>query len=386
MAPKLVKQKIASNMGAPYAARFYNQIWSYRLGQLTTSNVRAMRDSPISLTLDANNNGKKKDEGKENNAPVRSDLQPHALHTFRGDEHPSIVVAVPKSSEHYRNIIDCQKGSLMVGHTDPQLFHWFKQLGTLPPRSVVSGPMEVITGDLRDEVWESTFTKHPIIHSIAEDMWVKNQSKTSEEETYINQRIKDEDDKRMRRMSSSDWRAKFQDRERNPTPAEDEELPVYVVKPDTFAVIKLTPEVRLWTNFCGEINRVYDPVIPPRDVLARSSARFTRMLNVGRAKLVSSLNINYNLKLTNAFIFEIDCRGMWAMGTQESPMGENGQAREQWTELRIEFGKDQVMKNEQDMEWWIRGLQRLGAPEMAQTNASTDEANMNPEDYDFRHL
>lgn len=386
MAPKLVKQKIVSNLGAPYASRYYHNIWAYRLGQFTTSNVRAMRDSPISIATDGADSKKKDGKEKETGAPVRSDLQPHAIHSFRGEEHPSVVVAIPKSSEHYKNVIDCKRGSLMVGHTDPQLFHWFKQLGTLPPRSVVSGRMEIVTGDLRDEVWEETFTKHPVIHSIAQEMWEKKQSKTADEEAYIEKRIKEEDEKRMRRMSSSDWRNKFKERERNPTAQEDEELPVYVIKPDSFAVVRLFPEVRLWTSFCGEVNRVYEPIIPPRDALARSCHRFMRMLNLGRAKLIASLNMNYNLKLTNAFVFEIDSRGMWAMGTQENVGNSNGQVREEWTELRIEFGKDQVMLSEQDMEWWIRGFTRLGAPEMNQSNTSVEDANMTPEDFDYRHL
>lgn len=378
MAPKLIKQKIPSNVGAPYARRFFNCFWTYRLSQLTTSNMRAMKDSPISVSLEG-------DSKKDDTAPVKSDLQPHALHTFMGDESPSIVLAIPKSSEHFRNLTDCSKGSLMAGHTDPQMFHWFKQLGTLPPRSIASGPMEIISGDLKDEVWEKTFSRHPIIHNLAQEMWEKDESKTEEEKKYIAKRTQEEDEKRMKRMSSSDWRSKHLERERNPTKEEDEEKPIYVIKPETFAVVRVRPDVKLWTNFCGQTNRVYEPTIPPMDPLARASPRFIRMLNLGRAKLISSLNINYNLKLTNAFIFEMDAEGMWAMGTQENFSGKNGEVREEWSELRLEFGKNQRIETEHEMEWWIRGLTRLGDPEVAQNDSSIDDAKSNPDDYDFRH-
>lgn len=382
MAPTIIKQKVPSNIGAIAATRFYNTIWSYRLCQLTTSNVKAMKDAPISMFDDSTNDKKKTDNAMN---PVRSDLQPHALHTFVGDQHPSIVLAVPKSSDHYRNLIDCTKGSLMFGHTDPQLFHWFKQLGTLPPRCIVSGKMEVVTGDLRDDTWNRTFVRHPIIHNLAQEMWEKDQTKTEEEVAHINERVREEDEKRMRRMSSSDWRAKFKERESNPTPKDDEELPVYVIKPDAFALVRVTPEVRLWTNFCGQVTRVYDPIVPAMDPLSRASMRFIQMLNLSRPKLVSSLNINYNLKLTNAFVIQVDEKGLWAMGTQENLSEQNNAVKEQWTELRLEFGKDQVVKSEQEMEWWIRGLSRLGASEMSQTNTATEDAQLGSEN-DFRHI
>lgn len=415
--PTSIKQKVSSNLGAGYATRFGNLFWSYRVCQLTTSNVRSMKESTIAMSYDSNaqfqnrssssssgsgggennnnnnNNSNSNHDDNSNNsaaAPVRSDLQPHAMHTFRGEEFPSVVLAVPKSSEHLKNLLSCQRGSLMVGHTDPQLFHWFKQLGTLPARGIVSGQLDVLTGDLAAEVWETTFTKHPVIHNIAQSMWEADQSKTEAERAHIDRRLQEEDDKRMRRMSSSDWRKKFKERERNPTTVEDEEKPVYVVKADTFAVVRLKPEVRLWTNCAGHVSRVYEPNFPKTpDPLARASPRFLRMLNVARAKLVPSLNMNFNLRLTNAFICDMDSTGLWAMGTQGNTLeGQQSrqEVREEWAELRLEFGKGQVISTEQEMEWWIRGLTKLGAPEMSQTNNTVEDANMNPEDFDYRHI
>jgi hypothetical protein len=387
-----IKTRVKSNLGQPYAKRFYNNIWTYRVGQLTTSNVRRMKESSIAMGLDSgvggsrNVNGSSDDDKSSAELPVKSDLQPHALHKFSGEQDWSIVVAVPKSSDHVRNLLECTKGSLMVGHTDPQLFHWFKELGALPPRSLLSGPMERLTGDLQVEAWETTFGRHPVIHRIAQDMWESDQSKSPEEAVHIAKREQEEDEKRMRRMSSSDWRAKFRDRERNPTRAEDEEAPVYVMKPDTFALFRMKPEVRLWMNIGGQTQRVWEPVVPDADPLCRCSHRFIRMLNLARQKLVPSLNMNFSLKLTNAFVFEIDERGMWAMGTQENVSGKNGVVKEEWMELRLDFGKDQIIKTEQEMEWWVRGLTKLGAPEVSQTNSSVDDAGLNPEDFDYRHI
>ncbi|SCU71484.1 uncharacterized protein TEOVI_000306500 [Trypanosoma equiperdum] len=400
---KTIKTKVKSNLGDILPARFYNMMWTYRLGQLTTSNVRRLKDASIPFDYGGSNNDSdnKSGGGGENNnndganSPVKSDLQPHAVHKFDRDRDDkwSLLIAIPKNSDHFRNIVDCPRGSFMFGHTDPQLFHWFKQLGTLPPRAIVSGRFEVLSGDLLQEAWERTFIRHPVIHSIAQEMWNRKESKTEEEIVTIERREREEDEKRMRRMSSSDWRAKFRERERNPTPEEDEERPVYVIKPDAFAVLRLKPDVQLWMDCTSQTHRVWEPLIAEPDPLCRCSPRFVRMLNLARQKLVPSLNMNYSLKLANAFVFEIDQKGLWAMGTQESldagnadGGGENNTRREEWTELRLEFGNKQVINTEQELEWWVRGLTKLGAPEMSQSNSSIEDAGMNPEDYDYRHI
>nr|CCC49387.1 conserved hypothetical protein [Trypanosoma vivax Y486] len=362
------------------------------VGQLTTSNTRRLRDTGISFDSGGEGRNKETDDDDTADTPVKSDLQPHALHKFSGDDKWSLLVAVPKNSEHFRNAADCPRGSLMLGHTDPQLFHWFKQLGTLPPRAIVSGRLELLTGDLMQEAWEQTFVRHPVIHSIAQDMWNRKESKTEEEVVSIERREREEDEKRMRRMSSSDWRAKFRERERNPTIDEDEERPVYVVKPETFALLRLRPEVQLWMDLSTRTRRVWEPVIAEADPLCRCAPRFIRMLNLARQKLVPSLNMNFSLKLTNAFVFDIDQKGLWAMGTQENLNSSDqsvvgGAPRcEEWTELRLEFGNDQVIRTEQEMEWWVRGLTKLGAPEMSQSNSSVEDAGLNPEDFDYRHI
>ncbi|PWU87489.1 hypothetical protein TcG_06742 [Trypanosoma cruzi] len=388
VAGRTIKRKVQSNRDAPYNTRLFNTLWTYRSGQLTTSNVRRLKETGIPIGYDSNGNSNKYDE--RGDAPVKSDLQPHAMHKFTGDENWSLLIAVPKNSEHFHNILECSRGSLMVGHTEPQLFHWFKQLGTLPPRAILSGPLELLSGDMQHEAWEKTFSRHPVIHSIAQDMWTRKDSKTEEEVVTIERREREEDEKRMRRMSSSDWRAKFRDRERNPTAEEDEERPIYVIKPETFALLRLQPDVKLWMNVVSQTQRVWEPVIPDPDPLCRCAPRFLRMLNLARQKLVPSLNMNFALKLTNAFIFEVDKEGLWAMGTQENLHGScspaDGAVREEWTELRLEFGKGQVIQTEQEMEWWVRGLTKLGAPEMSQSNSQVEDAGMNPEDYDYRHI
>jgi len=341
VAGRALKTKVPSNVGSSHEQRFSNALWTYRLGQLTSSNMTTLKKSGAtsftSLT-DSAGSGKGQASGEaaggssaggSNASPVKSDLQPHALHKFSGESDWSLLVAVPASSVHARNVLDCQKVSFMFGHTDPQLFQWFQQLGTLPPRGMLSGPAEVLSGDLLAEAWESTFSRHPIIHSIAQDMWEKKASKTQDEEVRIEQRIREEDEKRMRRMSSSDWRSKFQDRERNPSAKEDEERPIYVIKPEVFTVLRVKPEMKLWTGMAGDQHRMWEPNFSGADPLCRSSMRFMRMLNLARQKLVPSLNMNFSLKLTNAFIFEIDCNGLWAMGTQENFAGKNGQVREE---------------------------------------------------------
>lgn len=389
---KAYKQKVSSNVGASYAKRYSNHFWTYRKGQLTTSNVKAMKDSSIgntalngsrSNTASANNNDDS-ENGRGADTPVYSDLQPHALHTFANQQFPSLVIAVPKSSPHVQNAVECQRASLMVGHTDPQIFHWFKQLGILPPRSIASGKVELLTGAEKSEVWEKTFTRHPVVHDLAEKMWHDDQTKTTSEVERIEQRIAQEDMARMRRLSSSDWRAKHEERTRNPTPEEDEAAPVYVLKEDTFAVLKLTPEVKLWATMNSQMNRVYEPHFEPIQNLSRAAHRFIKTLNTNRNQLIPSLNINYNLKLTNGFVFELDDAGFYLMGTEENFDKSRAKQKEDWYEFRCDYGKDMVLKHEGDMEWWIRGMNRMGAPETAKLRAD-DTDPLQQADTKFRH-
>lgn len=390
---KAYKQKVASNVGASYAKRFSNHFWTYRKGQLTTSNVKSMRDSSLGATSlggskNSVSNGTGEDDGSNfGETPVHSDLQPHALHTFSNDTHPSIVIAVPKTSPHVQNAKECKRASLMVGHTDPQVFHWFKQLGILPPRSIASGKIDVLEGAEKSEVWEKTFMRHPAVHDLAERLWNEDQTKTAAEVEAIEQRIRDEDMARMKRLSSSDWRSKHEDRTRSPTPAEDEAAPVYVLKEDTFSLLKITPEVKLWATMNSNMNRVYEPHFEPMQNLSRAHFRFLKILNQNRNQLIPSLNINYNLKLTNGFVFEIDDTGMYLMGTEENFEGSKGNGgKESWYEYRCDYGKDGMThKHEGDMEWWIRGLNRMGAPEQG-TIKHDDVDTVEQADTKFRHL
>jgi hypothetical protein len=366
VAPRVIKRKVQPSKGE-HVPRFFHNIWAYRVGQLTTGNLKTMRESSLGSAT----------------TPVHSDLQPHALHTFRGDKAPSLCIAVPKSSLHDKNLPECPKVSFMVGHTDPQIFHWFKQLGTVPPRSIVSGKAEVLTGDLQSEVWEDTFVRHPTIHDMAEKMWEKDESKTEAERESIKRREKEEDEARMVRMSGSDWRKKHKERERNPTQAEEEEKPVYIMKPETFTVVRVKPEVCLYGDYGGNMQRVWEPEIPVIDPLARAQPRFLRVINLSRPKLVSSLNINYNLKLSNVFIYSVDRKGLWAMGTQEL-FDDAGQSRgEQWSEYRFEFGNDMECTTEAELEFWVKGLMRLGTPDAGgRHDGRLDDAD--PRDMQFR--
>jgi hypothetical protein len=367
-AARIIKKKVSPNKGE-HVPRYFHNIWAYRVGQLTTGNMKSMREASL---------------GSSNTTPVHSDLQPHGLHKFRGDANPSLCIAIPKSSAHERNLPECEKVSFMCGHTDPQIFHWFKQLGTIPPRSITSGRAEVLTGDLRSEVWEEMFVRHPSIHDMAEKMWETDESKTEEERVSIKRREREEDEARMIRMSGSDWRKKHKERERNPTQAEDDEKPVYIMKPDTFTVFRIKPAVSLYGDYGNNMLRVWDPEVPLMDPLSRCQGRFLRVVNMSRTKLVSSLNINYNLKLTNVFIYSIDKLGMCGMGTQELFDPSGASRGEQWSEYRFEFGKDMEVTTEAELEYWMKGLMRLGTPDAGGRNdGRLDDAD--PRDMQFKH-
>ena len=362
-----IKLKVASNIGAPWQQRYFHNFWTYRLVQMTTSNVKSMKEAAI---------------GGGKNEMVESDIQPHALHRFVGDKCPSVVVAIPRTSKHYQNILECEKASIMCGHTDPQIFHWFKHLDALPPRSIMQGKATLLTPEETFGIWDDTFVKHPLMHELAKKMWMQDESKTPEEKARVESRLKEEDEKRMRRMTNPDWRKKQKEREQNPTPVDDEERPIYIMKSDSFALVKIRPDTQLWASYLGAMKRVHETEFPPMDNLARAHNRFIRTANFSRGKLMASLNLNYNMKLLNGFVFDIDQRGMWAMGTQENFTGEMGHAKENWTELRIEFGKDQLIQDEAEMEWWFKGLFKMGAAETSTVDAHQED---NSEDLNFRH-
>lgn len=353
------------------AGRFYNNFWTYRVCQLTTSNVAAMKASGIA--------------GKDQPEPVASDIQVHGIHKFRGSDDLSLCVVVDKNSSHAKNLLESRKVSVMAGHTDPQIFHWFKQLGTIPPRSILSGTAEVLSGDLLEEVWETTFVRHPVLHDKAHEQWEKKETKTHAEEKEIEKREQEEDEKRMLRMSNSDWRSKPKDRERNPTAKEDVEQPIYVMKSDQYVTFRLKPDVRVWGDYAGNLTRVWDNTFHEMDPLARAAPRFVKMANTARGKLVASVNLNYNLKLTNLFVYGLDKKGLWAMATQEQsgePLASGAPPRETWNEFRIEFGQDQDVATEAELEWWFKGLMRLGVPETPQYDQQVEG---NRDQADFRH-
>jgi hypothetical protein len=356
------------------AGRFYNNFWTYRVCQLTTSNVAAMKASGIA--------------SKDQPEPVASDIQVHGFHKFRGSDDLSLCVVVDKNSAHAKNLAESKKVSLMAGHTDPQIFHWFKLLGTVPPRSIISGTAEVLSGDLLEDVWENTFVRHPVLHDKAHEQWEKNETKTKAEEDEIVKRQMEEDERRMLRMSNSDWRSKPKERERNPTTKEDIEQPIYVMKSDQYVAFRLKPEVRVWGDYAGNLTRIWEETMPEMDPLARAAPRFIKMANMARGKLIASVNLNYNLKLTNLFVYSIDKKGLWAMATQETmPPPESLSAgapppRETWNEFRIEFGQDQAVETEAELEWWFKGMMRLGVPETPQYDQQVESQK---ESGDWRH-
>eukprot|EP00672_Neobodo_designis_P015291 CAMPEP_0174845150 /NCGR_PEP_ID=MMETSP1114-20130205/11552_1 /TAXON_ID=312471 /ORGANISM="Neobodo designis, Strain CCAP 1951/1" /LENGTH=357 /DNA_ID=CAMNT_0016079397 /DNA_START=30 /DNA_END=1100 /DNA_ORIENTATION=- len=351
-AGRIIKRKVQPNKGE-HVPRFFHNTWAYRVGQLTTGNMKSMREASLDTA---------------GTTPVHSDLQPHLMHTFRGDKHPSLCIAVPKASVHDKNLPDCPKVSFMCGHTDPQIFHWFKQLGTIPPRSIISGRADVLTGDLIEDVWERGFVRHPTIHEMARKLWETDETKTEEEKQTIRRREKEADQERMVRLSGGDWRKKHSARERNPTQDEDDESPIYVMKPEAFTVLRVTPEVMLYGDYGSNMLRVWEKQFQPMDPLARIQARFCRVVNTSRSKLVASLNINYNLKLTNVFIYSIDRYALWGMGTQELFDETGGSRGEQWSEYRFEYGNDMEVVTEAELEFWIKGLMRLGTPDAGGRN------------------
>lgn len=352
------KSRVATNIGAEYVDRFFNLLWAYRLGQVTTGNLKAMKDATV-----GNNKGH----------PVLSDLQPHGLHKFSHETHPSIILAIPADSIHVQNVVECTRASLMVGHTDPQLFHWFKQLGVTPPRSIFSGKAELLSGDLKAEAWETTFVRHPHIHEIARIRWEKDETKTEDEKVQINKRILQEEEKTMRGMQSGDWRRKFKERERNPNREEDEEAPVFIMKPDTFALIRLRPETQIWATYSGEMKHVFEQNVPPIQVVGRSFGRFLRTMNVSRSRLVACLNMSYNMKLSNAFVHSVDDRGFYAMATEEYDP-EVGGPREKWAEYRFGFGMDdKPAKDMAEIEWWMRGFFQSGTAENNQNTQALED-------------
>lgn len=393
------------------ASRYFNQFWTYRVLQLTTSNVAAMRDSGVG--------------GNDQPQPVASDIQVHGVHKFaastlgkatkKSDEGKIIeetsdsgplrdeymvCVVVDKDSAHAKNLMESKKVSLMAGHTDPQIFHWFKQLGTIPPRSIMSGTAELLTGDLLEEVWEQTFVRHPVMHDKAQQQWEQNETKTPSEQLEISRREREDDERRMLRLSNADWRAKPKEKERNPTPAEDIEQPVYVIKPDRYLTFRVRPDVQVWGDYSGNLQRIYAQQqsevlqkvqlstggermrsFADMDPLARAAPRMIKMANLSRGKLVASVNMNYNLKLTNLFVYGLDRHGLWVMGTQENAAAgaEGAPARETWNEFRLEYGQGQTIDVEPELEFFFKGMMRIGVPETQTYDSSQETAE------DFRH-
>eukprot|EP00760_Papus_ankaliazontas_P011547 PhM_4_TR14843/c0_g1_i1/m.63787 len=346
-----------------YAGRFWHNFNVYRVGQITTGNMKQMLTSTI---------------GQSTSSPVVSDIQPFCIHNFKNELESSVVLIVRNASEHNQNITDISKASMMVGHTDPQIFHWFKQLGSIPPRSLISGKAEKLSGHTFDDVWWNTVVRHPVIHDQAKEMWENDEGVGQADREKMKARELERDQKRMARMTGCDWRAKHKERERSPSPEEDEETPLYVMNAEDFSLYRMHPETLYYADSGVAMHRVTTVFPEPRDPLARCAPRFIRMANLNRQKFIASVNFNYALKLSNAFAFDVTKKGMYLMGTPET----EGSGKEEWNEYYLEFGKNMEITTEVDLDWWFRGLMRFGQSETNTTNSDIDEAN--PADYQFR--
>ena len=72
------------------------------------------------------------------------------------------------------------------------------------------------------------------------------------------------------------------------------------------------------------------------------------------------------------------------MATQQvtAPLAEGAPPRESWNAFRIEYGQDQAVETEAELEWWFKGLMRLGVPETSQYDQSMEH---NKDTHEFRH-
>eukprot|EP00759_Apiculatamorpha_spiralis_P033957 PhF_6_TR35061/c0_g1_i1/m.51092 len=350
-----------------WAGRFWHNFWLYRVGQITSGNMNKMLQNPIS--------------GSGGATPVVSDIQPFVIHTFKKEFESNVVIVVRKNSPHVQNFNDLGKASVMVGHTDPQIFHWFKQLGSIPPRGLMTGAVEQLKDVDFDDAWWNSVVKHPTLHAQAKEMWEKDEGIGAEEREAMKKREEQRDMLRMERMTGSDWRVKHQEREKSPSPEDDIEAPLYVMNAEDFALYRVKPETLYFADAAGGMNRVRSPFPTERDPLVRIVPRFIRLVNLSRQKTLTSLNMNYNLKLVNMFAFAADKKGLYIMGTQEGdPLKPAG--KEVWNEYFIEYGKGMEITKETDLEWWLRNLQRLGSQDVATNSSEVQEAD--PADTNFR--
>ena len=326
------KSKIPFRNVDPNWRRLVNHFWVSRKSQVTTSNLPAMRSNPIS--------------GRGTIAPVHSDLQPHLLHRFNGDKNYSLLLCMKKESQHVANLAESSKMSVMTGHTDPQIFHWFKQLGITPPRSTISGFAELITPHdskyMWDDVWRDV-CRHPVVQKMAEEAWHSGSSKSPEEQAAMASRISRAERARMERMASPDWRAKHTERESD-LPAEDDvEEPLFVIKDTSFQVVRLKQDVTIFTDHLNIAHRIREDDVfaldPPP--LCRTVPRFINRLNFDRPKLMTTLNMTYQRKLNNVFIYDADEDGLWAMGTELDGKS-GGVGKENWAEYRFAYGAVQT--------------------------------------------
>jgi len=348
----------------PWAKRLWHNFWLYRVGQFTTGNLKKMAEA-------STNSG-----GVQ---PVVSDIQPYVIHTFKEELEAGVVMVVRQNSHHVHNIEELKRGSVMVGHTDPQIFHWFKQLGSVPPRGLMSGDIRKLTGQQFDDVWWNSVVKHPIIHDQAKKMWEDDEGVGEAERAAMKKKEEQRDMQRMAKMTGTDWRAKHELRERSPTPEDDAEAPLYIMKAEDFALYRVVPDTLYYADATGAMNKVRSRFPTDRDPLVRVVPRFIRLANLNRPKTMASLNINYNMKFSNCFAYSADKHGMYFMATQEDV---NSGGKEIWNEYFLEYGKGMEITTETDLEWWFRNMTRLGQAETGTMSNEMEEAD--PADVNFK--
>ena len=112
-----------------WLSRFWHTLRTHSVAQVTTG----LTSDPTLSNQDTNKN-----DLKSVTANVISDLHCFSFLSREISTPEHLFLCLPRESLHCNNIATTHSCGLMVGHTDPQLFHWFRQIGTYPPRSLLT--------------------------------------------------------------------------------------------------------------------------------------------------------------------------------------------------------------------------------------------------------
>eukprot|EP01063_Lacrimia_lanifica_P025233 TRINITY_DN33005_c0_g1_i1.p1 TRINITY_DN33005_c0_g1~~TRINITY_DN33005_c0_g1_i1.p1 ORF type:complete len:328 (+),score=92.28 TRINITY_DN33005_c0_g1_i1:99-1082(+) len=230
-----------------------------------------------------------------------------------------LVFALKKDSATEINVKTGSMCSLMYGAANPQVHHFFKQLGVRCWTATVTGRGVAVPGDEGGgELWTRQFAKHQFLLGAAAQ---------------------------RNRAAMKKWDDPLVQRAPGTTDEEEDGDDDVVNNAGDYSLWRLKPENGYLGVPSGSLDKVSVMTVPQLDPLGGVVQRWVTRFNFRRDILIEGIRTAYSVPLKNAFCFHIDAAGLYVMGTTEADPA--------WQEYFLEWGPSMKFdETRQVKSWW----------------------------------